>query len=378
MNYSNFFDEPEVKQGSKVNLNKEKNHWIQTPISQNLYISKSKNIINHSIQKRQDSMYSTLLDSYQYQMSEIPKDPTENLLHKNSIILKKMDSYTEHKKKSSLIYSCKQSSTNFRNECPICLEKYSSQSNIIKMPCGHSICLICFQEYIKNKIQNAQVDKFNCPEEKCIFQIPEEKILVFLKKNRGLKKKYEKFKKINLVDCNPDFKWCVKPRCENIVQMIDRKNPFVKCSDGHQFCFKCANDWHPNMKCEDFIDQIFKKYVDKAQVKFCPKCHSPIEKNYGCNHMTCIKCKFNFCWICEREITYGHYDQSNLSGCSGLLFANIRPLENIQREETLSAADLFIVISILIGIFFFIFACIFVIRPAINLCNSLSQFFSNL
>ncbi|CAH3158678.1 unnamed protein product [Porites evermanni] len=30
----------------------------------------------------------------------------------------------------------------------------------------------------------------------------------------------------------------------------------------------------------------------------CPNCGSCIEKNGGCNHMQCIKCKHDFCWMC--------------------------------------------------------------------------------
>ena len=32
--------------------------------------------------------------------------------------------------------------------------------------------------------------------------------------------------------------------------------------------------------------------------KACPSCKSPIQKNEGCNHMKCSKCKFDFCWVC--------------------------------------------------------------------------------
>jgi len=33
-------------------------------------------------------------------------------------------------------------------------------------------------------------------------------------------------------------------------------------------------------------------------VKKCPKCKILIEKNGGCNHMTCPKCEVHICWRC--------------------------------------------------------------------------------
>ena len=45
-----------------------------------------------------------------------------------------------------------------------------------------------------------------------------------------------------------------------------------------------------------------KQNVDwiKKHAKCCPNCKNAIEKNKGCNHMTC-KCGYEFCWYCLEE-----------------------------------------------------------------------------
>jgi len=35
-----------------------------------------------------------------------------------------------------------------------------------------------------------------------------------------------------------------------------------------------------------------------THTKLCTNCSTPIEKNQGCMHMTCWKCKYEFCWLC--------------------------------------------------------------------------------
>jgi hypothetical protein len=40
-----------------------------------------------------------------------------------------------------------------------------------------------------------------------------------------------------------------------------------------------------------------------ANTKQCPRCSTAIEKDEGCNHMSCRKCRYEFCWICMQDWT---------------------------------------------------------------------------
>ena len=95
----------------------------------------------------------------------------------------------------------------------------------------------------------------------------------------------------------------------------------------HRFCYSCLKNHHWPAHCSDidaWLNLLASKKEEvgitsdshesqvnqdlaqqmwlKANTRSCPKCKVPIEKNEGCNHMTCTnrRCKFEFCWICHR------------------------------------------------------------------------------
>jgi len=114
------------------------------------------------------------------------------------------------------------------------------------------------------------------------------------------------------VNQNHHLKWCAnkKGQCDRLISVTSIvSGPFpVQCSHcSTRFCFNCGLDVHGPASCED-MERWLKKETDDsetcnwlmANTKPCPRCRKSVEKNGGCNHMTC-PCRHEWCWVCEGE-----------------------------------------------------------------------------
>ena len=81
----------------------------------------------------------------------------------------------------------------------------------------------------------------------------------------------------------------------------------MRCLNKHRFCFDCMLEDHRPCTCDELKRWLIKCKDDSetfnwlvTNTKACPKCGTSIEKNGGCNHMTCRKsdCKHEWCWVC--------------------------------------------------------------------------------
>ncbi|KAI5206992.1 RCC1/BLIP-II protein [Aureobasidium subglaciale] len=111
--------------------------------------------------------------------------------------------------------------------------------------------------------------------------------------------------------------------------------PHMLCTKcGHEFCFLCLGDYNhaategmcPSQtmaqpepynpsaaaikarRAERQARKHAHSEEDESSVvllgtitKPCPKCKVPIEKNGGCDHMTCASCHYQFCWLCSTD-----------------------------------------------------------------------------
>lgn len=98
-----------------------------------------------------------------------------------------------------------------------------------------------------------------------------------------------------------------------------RKLICPKCTQ--QVCYRCRDEWHGYfVSCESYMMGKFEE-----KIVFCPMCSVKISKTEGCNHMTCLFCKYEFCWVCGGESTADHFNLLNPLNCGATQFMDKPP-----------------------------------------------------
>jgi len=215
-------------------------------------------------------------------------------------------------------------------QCIICSEYYNEKDFVYYDKCNHSFCYNCWYNYIKGKIENSSIESIKCMNYECKEILTEEFIYKFIGKDKNLVDKYKKLQfKLEILK-NDNKKFCPIPNCEGYAEK--KNNKYVKCNYGHEFCFECLKKPHGDKKCDNDDEENFKIWKKNKIIKQCPKCKMWTEKNEGCNHMTCIECRYQWCWLCGKECYGGEHYRSGK--CEGLWF--YKPKSEKDIEDTLN------------------------------------------
>ncbi|XP_041374912.1 ankyrin repeat and IBR domain-containing protein 1-like isoform X2 [Gigantopelta aegis] len=238
--------------------------------------------------------------------------------------------------KSPLSSPCRSEPPSPDAECDICASSFLISDEPVQMTCGHDFCRDCWETYLNLKIQEGDAHHITCPAYDCTKLVPVDVIENVV--SRDMARRYLQFDIKAFVDSNPDMKWCPYPGCARAVKLPDLDNSAsanagrlripsdtsrgVDCGNGHYFCWECYGDSHEPCSCENWVKWTQKIAEIKPEQlngtdeetetaanclwlvtnsKACPNCKSPIQKNEGCNHMKCSKCKYDFCWVCLEQ-----------------------------------------------------------------------------
>ena len=199
-------------------------------------------------------------------------------------------------------------------ECPICNEEFMANRKNRVQNCGHTFCNGCWYDFLSIKIKENKLPSIKCLDYKCKSKLSDDFIINLLNTDKDLIKKYKKYKMELEVINNPNKKLCPFPNCDSYLELKDIKEQYVTCKNNHSFCFVCSKKPHGNLPCETNIDKSMLEYATNNFVKKCPNCSIITEKKDGCNHITCSKCQYQWCWLCNEKYENDHFEKGKCKG----------------------------------------------------------------
>ena len=191
--------------------------------------------------------------------------------------------------------------------CSICSDDFDLSNTV---PCSsektiHFFCKSCFESYVTVTVESGPIHSICCP-------IPDCKSLFSVADAKSNLSSWDLLM-IEYRETNRDRRVALAAKavlhCEcgavGIITENDIGNGRISCPNNPHngcnkiYCCKCGNDDHGTDLCPPPVETV--QWLNKNS-KECPNCKNRIEKNGGCDHMTCQVsvggCGHQFWWTC--------------------------------------------------------------------------------
>ena len=187
-------------------------------------------------------------------------------------------------------------------ECSFCFNQFLPVDGKVCEKCSNSICESCFRKSTKLPSRGELINQSDvcCTICKTPHAILSNKVKIENMIPNIKEYKFEGRYHVQCKDCSCLYRLNVEGGCGVEIDFTIRNWSCEKCISSKE---KIEMNNGKNRE-ESFI---------KKQKK-CPTCNQGVEKNGGCNHITCL-CGTHFCYICQEEIDsldpYEHFQTSN-------------------------------------------------------------------
>mmetsp|Transcript_15593 Transcript_15593/g.28354 ORF Transcript_15593/g.28354 Transcript_15593/m.28354 type:complete len:254 (+) Transcript_15593:547-1308(+) len=180
-------------------------------------------------------------------------------------------------------------------ECLICYAPHEEPITLDN--CQHIFGADCLRNHIEFSLAHGHVP-IKCPRFGCTEVLNESDL------RHSMTDLLEVFSKQTLLAFRNynALQECYNPTCDYFFELTAPANSFFcpKCFTLN--CIRCKTVEHYELTCDEYqsitvYDDNFYDAVSEFSYKQCPKCLFYVEKNQGCNHMTC-RCGFQFCYAC--------------------------------------------------------------------------------
>jgi hypothetical protein len=198
-------------------------------------------------------------------------------------------------------------------ECRMCCGNSHPLAAVAK--CGCQICTQCIKRHIEAEINDkGKVTKVQCPYCKTALEQAD----IFRGAAPAVAERWDRLVLHRFLQSQPNFVYCKSSCGSGQLHEGGAERPIVTCvACAKQSCFSCDVPWHSGVTCAAYQEAIrgdstlATEALLMATTKKCPMCAASIEKNDGCDHMTCQHCLGEFCWLCladfKRIFRYGNH-----------------------------------------------------------------------
>ena len=196
-------------------------------------------------------------------------------------------------------------------KCSICYtfnkKKYEPFKSLPSCKCN--FCKECLTNWVLeqlNQVQDYMDVLIRCPHNLCTKNYKVSDFMHLLSSTQ--KVRINDVLMMKYCQSAPDIRNCPNHQC-NYYGILSNKicNKFLICP-------VCKMEWDDYSLYDGFQkfllimkhfllqkNEIFSIFYKAIFTKKCDSCKSNIEKNHGCSHVRCLKCKFDFCWICNQK-----------------------------------------------------------------------------
>ncbi|KAM3619244.1 uncharacterized protein V6R79_005011 [Siganus canaliculatus] len=241
-------------------------------------------------------------------------------------------------------------------DCGVCFMSFLGSECVEVVECGHIFCRACLAQFCKLQITEGNVRGVTCLQADCTAAPSPAQVKLLV--GDELFSRYDRLLLQSSLDAMSDVVYCPRLFCGSAV-IKEKSSPAAVCSScSFAFCVLCRKTYHGTDSC-----QVHKKVLKQTKAvgeeanadlpqslegmralwddyacgskqrkrllenryglnslrltmegflsedwittnsKNCPHCFRRIEKNGGCNLMTCSRCRQIFCWICLTRLT---------------------------------------------------------------------------
>jgi len=198
-----------------------------------------------------------------------------------------------------------------QKDCDICFDTKNISEFTIMPCCQYSSCTACLMDHLSRHFDETSTENLKCPNRGCDRKIEQPVMKAITVTNKAIYNRYNEVALKEFLAKDTTLKQCPTPDCPNQFEPDRNRKQTYTCEACNQkYCSHCLIHHDlVRVSCDqarrdkelatnpDIANQATQEWI-AANTKPCPQCQTRVQKNMGCNHMTCRQCKHQFCWTC--------------------------------------------------------------------------------